>query len=136
MQTNEITLTVDELNDGVTTADVDHVFTRFDEYQNRSVYNGSTHTFESRDQLGLYRTFPKPNANFKGVRKSTVKFTKDIVVTGVDGVSSITSPIITEISFSIPVGATDAQILIERQKALALLDLDAVMTPLNSLLEI
>lgn len=134
MQDNVITLAVDELNDANT---IDHVFTRFDDsLANRIIYNDDDHLFEARDTLGLYRTFPKPNANFKGVLKTTAKFTKDITVDGVDGVSSLTAPIILEINFSVPVGATNAQILIERQKALALLDLDIVMVDLNSKLEI
>lgn len=129
MQPNEITLSVDEENDGV--GPVNHVFTRFEEYQNRSVYIGANHTMSAKDTLGLYRTFPKPSGNFKGVAKTAFKFSKDVSVTGVDGVASLTAPIIVDVSFSIPVGATHAQILVARQRALALLDLDTLMTPLN-----
>jgi hypothetical protein len=129
MQPNQITLAVDELNDSNT---VNHIFDRYEEYLNRSVYvEDSMHSMEARDSLGLYRTFPKVNGNFKGVSKSSIKFTKDITVDGVDGVSQLTSPIIVEVSFSLPVGCTPAQAMIARQKVIALLDSDTHMAPLN-----
>jgi len=134
MQPNTITLSVDEQNDGVDP--VDHVFTRFEEYQNRAVYIGSTHSMSAKDTTSLYRTFPKSSGNFKGVAKTAFKISKDIQVDGVDGVSQLSAPIIVDVSFSIPVGATHEQILIARQRALALLDLDTVMTPLNEQLMI
>lgn len=130
MQPNVVTLSVDEENDGVGL--VNHVFTRFEEYQNRAVYIGDSHSMAAKDTLSLYRTFPKVSGNFRGVSKTAVKFSKDITVTGADGVSTLTAPIIVDVSFSIPVGATVAQVLIARQRALALLDLDAVMDPLNN----
>lgn len=130
MQPNTITLAVDEENDGVGL--VNHVYTRFDEYQNRSVYISADHSLDAKDTLGLYRTLPKQNGNFRGVAKTAMKFSKDVSVTGVDGVASILAPIIFEISASIPVGATDADVLIARQRAIALLDRDDVMVPLNS----
>lgn len=137
MQPNEMTITVDESNDGATTADVGHTFRRLEEYQNRSLYiNSAEHAVDARSTLNLYRTAAKSNANFKGVQKSSVKFTKDITVLGVDGISNITAPIIVEVKFSVPVGATQAEILLERQKTVALLDSDAIMGPLNYLLEI
>lgn len=133
MQPNEIILAVDTLNNDTTN---NETFTRFEEAQNRSVYVGATHSVGSRDTLTLYRTFPKPNGNFKGVAKTSVKFSQDHQFDGIDGVASITAPIIVEVSFSIPVGATSAQALEARQKALALLDLDTVMSPLNDQLMI
>lgn len=129
MLDNVITLSVDEENDGV--GPVNHVFNRFEEYQNRSVYIGTNHSMATKDTLNLYRTFPKASGNFRGVAKTAFKFSKDLTVTGVDGVSQLSAPIIVDVSFSIPVGATHAQILVARQRALALLDLDVVMTPLN-----
>lgn len=129
MQPNVVTLSVDEQNDGV--GPVDHVFTRFEEYQNRAVYIGSNHSMSTKDTLSLYRTFPKASGNFKGVMKTSFKFSKDLTVVGADGVSQLSAPVIVDVSFSIPVGATHEQILIARQRALALLDLDSIMTPLN-----
>lgn len=134
MQPNVITLGVDEQNDGV--GPVNHVFTRFEEYQNRSVYIGATHSMSAKDTLSLYRTLPKVSGPFRGTAKSSFKFSQDVVVDGVDGVSQITAPIITEVSFSVPVGATPAQVMIARQRALSLLDQDATIAPLNDQLMI
>ena len=136
MQPNEVILSVDELNDDTTTADADYTYSRFEENLNRSVYVGEGHTLTSRDTLALYRTFPTVNGNFKGVSKTSFKFTVDQGVDGVDGVSTLTAPMIFEVKSSIPVGTSAAQILIGRQKALALLDRDDIMGPLNETLMI
>lgn len=127
MQDNVLTLAVDELNNSVT---VDHVFNRFEEHQNRSVYIGASHQLSARDTLTLYRTFPKANGNFKGTGKSALKFTTDKSVEGVDGTTSLTSPIISEVSFSVPVGVSLADMLIARQRLIAILDSDTFMDAL------
>lgn len=127
MQDNVLTLAVDELNTDVTT---NHVFTRFEEYQNRSIYIGENHQLSARDQLTLYRTFPKVNGNFKGTAKCAAKFSQELSVEGVDGTASLTSPIIAEVSFSVPVGVTEAEQMIARQRLIALLDDDSVMVAL------
>jgi hypothetical protein len=85
---------------------------------------------DARDSLTLYRTFQKVNGNFKGTAKSAFKFTWDRSVTGVDGVAALTAPIISEVSFSVPVGVTEADMLICRQRQIALLDDDTIMTAL------
>jgi hypothetical protein len=122
-----ITLAVDELND---TNTVDHVFSRFEEYQNRSVYTEAIHSVIARDTLSFYRTFPKVMGNFKGTAKSAMKFSKDYSVEGVDGVASLTSPLIIEVSCSVPVGIAVADQLIGRQRVIALMDGDALMVKL------
>lgn len=128
MQPNEIVLAVDEDNSGSGTTN--HTFTRFEENLNRSVYISGDHLLDARDTLALYRTLPKVAGNFRGVAKTSLKFTKDVVVLGVDGVSNITAPIIVEVSMSLPVGATAANALIARQKVVTLVDTDTVMAPL------
>lgn len=133
MQPNTLTLAVDVLNNGTP---VNSTFTRFEEFQNRSVYVESTHSMAQRSTLSLYRTFPKQSGNFRGVSKSSIKFSRDFTVTGVDGSSTIMSPFIAEVSFSIPLGVTDAEILEMRQRIITLLDTDNIMTPLNSMLMI
>lgn len=130
MQPNIIELQVDEANNATL---VQHDYTRFEEFQNRSTYVGENHSVGVKDTLNLYRTFPKPNGNFKGVSKTSAKFSQDVLVDGIDGVSQITAPIIVEIGFSLPVGVTPAQSLLARQKAIALLDLDTVMAALNDI---
>lgn len=133
MQDNVITLQVDELNNGT---DVPTAFTRFEEYANRSVYIGASHELAMQDKFTLYRTFQKISGNFKGTAKSAFKFSKDYEVTGVDGLASLTSPMIIEVSFSVPVGISVADQLIGRQRAIALLDDDDVMVPLMNQLEV
>lgn len=128
-QPDSITLSIDEENDGAGLVDVDYL--RYDgSLTNRSVYIAEDHVLDARHALTFYRTPPKPNGNFKGVAKSAFKFTKDYTVLGVDG-SNLVSPVIVEVSFSIPVGVTAADSLIEMQRSLALLDYDVVMAPLN-----
>lgn len=134
MLSDEITLSVDAENDGV--GPVSEVYTRFEENLNRSIYIGSDHELTDRNTLTFYRTQPKVAGNFRGVAKTSFKFSKDFSVTGVDGVATITAPVIVEVSFSIPVGVSAADQLHIRQRVLALLDLDAVMLPLNNQLMI
>lgn len=133
MQPNQIILAVDVLNTGVTT---NETYDRFEEFQNRSTYIGATHTPDARDTINMYRSFPSKSGNFKGVAKTSVKLSRDLTVAGADGVSSLTAPIIVEVNFSIPVGATPASVLLARQRAIALLDKDTVMSPLNNQLMI
>jgi hypothetical protein len=129
MQDNIITLAVDELNNDST---VDYDFTRYEEYQNRSVYIGEDHDLASRDTLSLYRTLPKVSGNYKGNAKSTLKFSKDYAVDGVDGVATLTAPVIAEVSFSVPVGVNAADRMIIRQRIIAILDDDTFMESLMS----
>jgi len=130
MQANVITLSVNEDNDDGTTAEVEHSYQRYEEYLNRSIYIGENHVPAARDIIGMYRTFPKVNGNFKGVEKSSLKATKDIVVNGVDGLAQLTSPLIGEVNFSIPVGATDSDVLLLRMKLVAAIMNDGIMIPL------
>lgn len=128
MLANTITVAVDENNTGTTT---DHVFTRFDEFQNRSVYIGANHSPEARDNLTFYRTFPKQSGNFRGTCKSSFKISTDKVVNGADGASQIVAPVICEVSFSLPLGTTLADRTVLRQRILSLLDDDALMENLT-----
>lgn len=131
MQANTITLDVDTDNDGGTTAIVVESFTRYDEFQNRSVYINTGHTLASKDTLSLYRTLPKQNGNFKGVAKSAIKFSKDHSVPGVDSTTTNVASGLVEVSFSLPIGMTPAQTLELRMRAVALLLDDTVMVALN-----
>jgi hypothetical protein len=128
MQPNQITLAVDTENTGVTT---DKVYLRFEETLNRSTYVSDTHTYAEKDTVTLYRTLPKQNGNFKGVLKSSLKVTEDFSVPGVDSSTTLTSPVILSVSFSVPIGVTSADLLRLRQTVIALLDQDTLMNPLN-----
>lgn len=119
MLDNQITLSVDVENNGTL---VPTVFTRFDEYQNRTIYKGPNHTLTSRDTLGYYRTPVKNNGTDFGTAKSALKFTQDIQVPGKVAETLVVKPIIAEVSFSIPVGATPAQTLALRQRVIAACD--------------
>jgi hypothetical protein len=130
MQPNTITLDVNHDNDDGTTAEVSHVLTRYDEYQNRTEYIDEDHTLALRNKVGFYRTFPKVSGNYKGTAKSAVKFTQDVAVEGVDSTTTVTAPGIIDIGFSFPIGMTPAQTLELRMRAVAMLLDDAIMAPL------
>lgn len=128
MQPNTVTLPVDPANNSTV---VNEVYTRYEETQNRTAYIGASHAPDDRDLLAIYRTFPTKSGNFKGVAKSSVKFTKDVEVAGVDSSTTLTSPIILDLSASIPVGASAADIKHARQRLIALLDDDTFMDGLQ-----
>lgn len=128
MQPDQLVLAVDVANNGTL---VSETFTRYEEYQNRSKYIGSGHTPGSRNEFGIYRSFPTKTGNFKGVGKTSVKLTIDKSVVGVDSSTSITAPVILEVSFSVPVGVSDADMKHYRQRLIALLDSDTFMDSLN-----
>lgn len=117
-QPADITLSVDADGTGANVA-VDEIYSNFDRFSNRSVYHAPGHTTVVRDTLTFYRTLPKPTSIFYGVQKSAAKFSMDVEVNTPTGVTT-RSPIIFELSASIPVGATAADILHveERVKAL------------------
>jgi hypothetical protein len=128
MLANQITLSVDAANDGNA---ANQTYDRYEEFQNRSVYIGTDHLPEARNMFAVYRTFPTKSGNFKGVSKSAVKFTQDVEVAGVDSSTTLTAPIIVELSFSVPVGAASADLTELRQRVLAALDDDTLMDALN-----
>lgn len=131
MLANTISIDVNHDNDNGTTPAITEVFDRYEEYLNRSVYVHSAHTLGAKDILSFYRTQPKPAGTFKGMAKTAVKFTKDLTVADSAG-GTITAPAIVQVSFSIPVGATDEEKLLLRQRVVALLCEDAIMTELQN----
>lgn len=131
MQSNMITLAIDDNNDGGITPTVELIYTRFNEYMNRSEYISEEHSLTSRDLLSFYRSLPKVSGNFRGTAKTAVKFTKDYVVPGVDASTSLVRPGLIEVSFSLPIGLTPEQTLALRMRAVALLLNDTVMIPLT-----
>lgn len=133
MLDNTITLAVDKLNTGTPT-NVD--FSRQEEFANRSKYIAPGHTLSLQDTLDFYRTFPVKTKDFNGVAKSDFKFTMDITVPGVVTSSERVAPMIGEISFSLPVGFTTAEVKELRQRMIAVLDNDALMLRINERLEV
>lgn len=132
MQENSLTLPVDPANNATV---VDEVYRRFSESDGRSLYIGADHSDGVRNTLTLLRTLPKTNGTFKGTGKATFKFTQDISVPSVNPDVDITAPAIVEVSFSLPVGATAALAKHMRQRALAMLDKDAIIANLHELRE-
>lgn len=128
MLPNTITLAVDEANDS---NPVNHVMSRAEESANKSVYYDADHTVASRDTMAVMRSFPKQSGNFYGTLKTTVKFTKDVGVVGVNG-ETIKVPSIAEVNFSFPVGTDDAHATLMRQMVIAMLDDDSVMDLLHN----
>lgn len=123
MLDNNYTLAVDVANNGTP---VDLTYTRFDEYNNRTVYISENHEPGNEDKLTFYRTLPTSSGNFKGTRKTAFKFSVDVVVPGVDG-TDIQSTCILEVSSSLPVGVSADLAKEIRQRALALIDNDTIM---------
>lgn len=134
-QDNVITLNVDENNDGSTTPNADHVYSRFDTFNTRSVYHHATHMPDFRNILGFYRTAAKRSGNRRGSQKSTVKFTWDVTVPGVDGVDIVDTHYI-EVNSSIPLGVSAADVRARRQHVVSILDNDVIMDALNTYLSI
>lgn len=128
MQPDQISLSVDHDNDGL--ALQTQVYTRYEESQNKATYIGTGHLPDARNMIAFYRSFPTKSGNFKGVGKTSLKLTDDINVAGVDS-STLTAPVIIDVSFSVPVGATAADVKHFRQRVIALLDNDTVMDSLN-----
>lgn len=126
MQSNSISLTV-------TAGDV--VYTRHSEFLNRSIYVSPDHALHARDTMGFYRTEPKPTADFYGVAKSSVKFSKDFTVDTPDG-GTTRAPVIFEQSMSVPVGADTALVDAYFERMTALIGTDAVIQALRNKLEI
>lgn len=126
MQDNTITLQVDVANNGTL---VGLSYDRHEEHLNRTRYITPFHSLELRDTLDMYRTPPKKQGNYKGVSKTAFKFTRDQVVPAVDG-TDYTSPLIIEVSGSVPIGTSPEAKLAIRQRAIAMLDDDAIMDAL------
>lgn len=132
MLDNTITIPVDLLNNGTVT---NEVLTRIDEQQNRSKYKTPSHTFNLRDTVDFYRTFPTKTKDFNGVAKSGFKLTHDLEVPSPIVSQTRVAPEIAEVSFSLPVGFTAADIRTLRQRIIAILDNDVLMDRLNVGLE-
>jgi len=133
MQPDTITLAVDLANTASTT---NKVFTRHEEQINRTTYRGPGHTLQTRNILQLYRTQPTRSGNYLGSAKTALKLTQDISVANADGSGEVVSPLIVEVNFSVPVGATSAELVALRQHIVAILDRDDLMAPFNETLDI
>lgn len=133
MLDNTITWSVDDTHDSTP---ADQVYTRYDEYQNRTVYNGPGHALDARNQAVVTRSFPTVSGNFRGVAKSSLKFSEDVEVAGVDSSTTNVAPSIITVNFAIPVGTTAAQAMEMRQRVVAALNDEDFITRLTEELEV
>lgn len=127
MLANTITLSVDAGNTG---SPSDVLYNRFDELKDRSVYTGEDHTYTKRDTLGFYRTLPKRAGKSLGVKKSAFKLTRDQEVPGTNSETTNIAPLISDVSFSIPVGTSQVEIIAMVQRMVSLLDSNSLILQL------
>jgi hypothetical protein len=132
-QADTITLAVDTANTGSTT---NKVYSRFREELNKTTYRGPEGTLANRQEMAFLRKDPTRNGNSNGVATATIRFTDDVSVAGVDTTTTVEHLLVGEVSFRIPVGVSDADLLAFRQRLIAILDDDTVMTDLMGSLEI
>lgn len=132
MLDNTITLPVDPANNNTV---VNELYTRFEEFANRTVYIGDDHTLSTKNTIVVTRNLPTVSGNFRGVAKSALKFTQDVQVAGVDSTTTNASSMIGAVNFSIPVGTTSAQAMHLRQRIVAMVD-HAIMIRLTERLEV
>lgn len=131
MLDNTLTLSVDPENDG---NPVNETWTRLAESNGRSTYKGPLHTFVNKDVLDFFATLPKRIKDFFGVAKSGFRFTESITVATPSG-GTVEAPLIGEVRFAVPVGATEAQMQNLRQRMVTVLDNDAIMVKVQENLE-
>lgn len=134
MLANSITLAVDTANNGTT---VNETWSRMSYGTNDSLYVGPlNNTGIIRDQLRFTRSYPQKSGNFAGYLVSTAKFVREIEVEGVDVTTLEKRPITVELRIVVPAGATTAEVIEARQRMLALMDNDTIMTAANSQLDV
>jgi hypothetical protein len=107
MQPNTISYNYDHDNDGGTTPAVAVVLTRHQEELHKSVYRTAAHTEALPDTLTFMRTPAKRSGTFMGVQRVGVKRTRTRTVDTADGLAS-KAPQVDELSFSIPIGVSNA----------------------------
>lgn len=81
----------------------DVVVQRFSEEKDKSTYRFAGATWANRKEVSFLRSVPKPNGNYPGNARGTVKLTWDTEVTDRLG-ATIVAPIIVTIQASVPVG--------------------------------
>lgn len=86
------------------------VYTNLETIGGRSTFiESGVHTDSERSLLQLYRTAPKRNGESLGVRKSSIKLTKDQAVDNASGDGTNNMPYILEINMAVPVGITEVE---------------------------
>lgn len=114
-----ITLSVDSANDGNA---ANQVFSLIQPSEGKSFWTLDGAPREDREEMTLYSTPAKRSGNFQGVYRSGIKFHKGIEVEGVDATTLVNTGIISNLSVSVPVGATLADVVEVQQRLLAFID--------------
>lgn len=70
-------------------------------------YNGPAKTLTIKDDIVLKKTSPKPTSLFSGVSRANLKLTRTLTLTGA---LTPTGEAILEVSLSVPVGASSANV--------------------------
>lgn len=125
---DSITLSIDVANNS-TYVDSIHTLHRFNE--TRKVFKGPNHTDSQEQLLVVTVSDPTVNGENPGRRKSTFKLTNDVTVANVSGSGDLREPIISSFNMSVPVGATPAEIMAERQRMVAILLDTAIVAPVT-----
>lgn len=129
MLPNELVLSVDPAHDS-NPQDETYSKVKEDSSLGRSVYTGADHSLTMRETLTVSAREPIPSGQFRGVAKSSIKFTEDLTIPNALG-DDIVAPQIGEISFSLPVGTTAAQAMHLRQRLVAALNSESFITTLT-----
>lgn len=70
-------------------------------------YVGPAQTLSVQDNIHLYRTAPKPTADFSGVARARVKLTRTLTLTGAKTTTGLGT---LDLSINVPVGAASADV--------------------------
>jgi hypothetical protein len=90
-------------------------------------HESNSHTTARPSTLSFETSEPRPNGQFMGVTRPKIVRRRTIDVESLDPAVEVTQPLIGKIEFSVPVGATDAEMLEMRQDLIAVLDDDTLM---------
>jgi len=123
-----ITLPVDEARNDTL---VNHAFLQVRNESDKSIYIGPSSTLATRDDLTFQRTYPKRSGNSQGIAETYFKFAQNVSVPGIDATTSVEHLSSIEVRMRHPVGMSDAAILVQQQRVIALLNMGAVIDPLT-----
>lgn len=105
MQPNEIKSAVLSNTDELGSLASEKTYRRFTETPNMTTYiNESTHSADKRDMVQLKRALPVRAGQFRGAMRSSIKKTVDYDVSAATGDKELVSPLIVELSVSVPMG--------------------------------
>jgi hypothetical protein len=132
-QPNEIALIVDPLNNGTTET---QTYSNQSRAEGSSLYRLVGSDLKNRDELRFAATLPKRSGNFPGVLRTEVRLTQSVEVEGVETSTTVSGTATLSLQASIPLGMTEADVKLLRQRMIALLDEDSVVSDLMQIGEV